>query len=112
MKTDYPGTRVFGYLGAVSTVYGKQNTFKEEGEIPENFSELWGRFHNHSGNLQATRTKSARIIQPGYKKIVGNQNGSNYEFIPAHVLRVEFPGGQTVRSGMWIQEDGTRSSMH
>lgn len=106
MKVDYPNTRVFGYLGAVSADYSTQKTFAG-GNIPDNSSEIWKQFHKGDGKYEDKATKGVRMVEPSFKKIV-EWGSSNQEFIPAHVLRVEFPGGQTVRGDMKMQEDDAK----
>jgi hypothetical protein len=109
MKDAYPTTTFFGYLGAVTANYYQKQVFNE-GKIPENTSEIWKRFHAPGGEFQKKLTKGVKIVEPNYKKIVRNGTGAtaNYEFIPAHALRVEFPGGQTVRNDMRIYEDDAK----
>ena len=104
MKNDYPSTRVFGYLGAVNAGFGPQKSAKDDGKIPEKASEVWEQFHDSGGEYTNKRGKGVRIVRPTVHKVLV-WGSSDMEQIPAHVLRVEFPGGQSIAGDMLTQEN-------
>jgi hypothetical protein len=107
MKTAYPHTKVYGYLGAVNASYGPQSVPKN-GKIPDKASELWGEFHKTSGGgYTEDRHKGARVLKQHTREVI-MWGSSNQEDVPAHVLRVEFPGGKSVTGDMLVQEDGSK----
>lgn len=108
MKTDYPTTRVFGYLGAVTASYSYQRPPHGDGEVPDNSSEIWGQFHKSgAGGFTEGRHKGVRMVKPSEREVV-MWGSSNQEQIPAHVLRVEFPGGKSVSGDMLMQENESK----
>jgi hypothetical protein len=103
MKTDYPNTKVYGYLGALNGVYGAHPAHKN-GQIPANSSEIWGEFHQDGGNSYGQeKSKGVRIIKPDTREVVA-WGSTNQEEIPAHILRVEFPGGKSITGDMVMQD--------
>jgi hypothetical protein len=107
MKSDYPNTRVFGYLGATKATYQSQKVAKT-GQVPANASEIWGEFHQEGSDARTSKpSKGVRMVEPGFSKVV-MWGSRNQEFVPAHLLRVEFPGGQSVKGNMKMQEDESK----
>jgi hypothetical protein len=104
LRGTYPNIRVFGYLGATKANYSAQNT-PANGQIPANASDIWNQFHVNGPSTYTTKKcKGARMVQPAFSKVVA-WGSSNQDFVPAHVLRVEFPGGQSVTGDMKVQEN-------
>ena len=106
MKNTYRHTRVFGYLGALNARYGPQSVPKN-GQFPDKSSEIWGQFHKSSGDYVEGYRKGVRIVKPTTRGVL-KWGSTNQDQIPAHVLRVEFPGGQSVSGNMLMQEDESK----
>jgi hypothetical protein len=97
LKVEYRDLRVYGYLGSLTfehdLTYAPSNGDMEQ---VNRARDIWTQFHG-TKNVVAELHKGVRLVNNSLKTVTSKISADQY-LIRAKSLRVEFPGGRTVKN--------------